>query len=291
MYVHNLPTLEEYRSLGMPLAAADEDLRRIRGLPRVGQISEDVMQSRKSLASALINYNAARGVHRKLDWDDALWGLSSAASRAFLCRGLTLAPGPSDLLNHSVEPNVEFHCSADHSGIPGDLVFSAKRHIKAGDELTVSYWDLNEKGRPIPSAQHTVTAYGLFEGAKEEHWSDADCKAIRAAHLEVSPGAWTPPGAHMGQFLRTIGELTNQNCSYVPDSEAPPVASLAQPSIPAPKPASNGLKNVHSAAPSTAALRTAKASFLASASHDKENTTLAALAHGIHCGRNNSSFL
>lgn len=203
--LRSMPTLEEYRDLGVPLAAPADDLNQLYSFSRFEDIPGWAHHVQKNLRIALESFNADPTAQTKVKYDDALWGRIAASTRTFNCRSATMAP-IADMINHSGdEDNVKFGCDLD----TGALKMIATKDLKAGDEMKLAY---HTKG----PAETMVQFYGIYEGSGgDERWSAAECERLQAAHFGNSGGA----------MLKTIGKLVDEHCAPPGkgDSAEPPV--------------------------------------------------------------------
>eukprot|EP00928_Gymnodinium_smaydae_P082634 TRINITY_DN65954_c0_g1_i1.p1 TRINITY_DN65954_c0_g1~~TRINITY_DN65954_c0_g1_i1.p1 ORF type:complete len:403 (-),score=74.24 TRINITY_DN65954_c0_g1_i1:90-1259(-) len=203
-WFRSLPTLEEYKNEGMPIAAPDAELARLKGLPHLGTIESTCTRKRANVQRALDFYNAHRGDHKELTFDDVLWGYTVVTTRSFLCHGTTMAP-VGDLLAHGTTGNVAFKCKRN-----GQLDFVTTKDVKAGEELVTSYHDHQ-------SAENMLMQYGMMDGADFVRWPSSDCRKVRAALLDASKSG----------FMQNITKLIDGSCP------APPAtAEAAAPVLP-----------------------------------------------------------
>ena len=134
MAIASYPSLAEFESLGVPLAASESALRAVGEVPEFLPILQSVRGTRASMLSALGAYNRSPEGHQPLTFADALWGrlVVETSNLASKC-GFHLAP-LADLVNHSNEPNVEYSCTPK----TGKVELLAKRDIAPGEELTAT---------------------------------------------------------------------------------------------------------------------------------------------------------
>lgn len=195
-YINALPTMQEYKDHGYPLAANDADLQKLHGLPRVGKIADWANIMKAHMKKDLALYNTNCGHRPKLDMSDALWGQISATHRVYECRGMMLAP-IADSLNHAGADSNLYPMCQESDGL---IWLSSKRNINKGEELTTDYSETREDD----NATDLIQRYGMFEGAGRERWSEADCRRIDAAGISAEKGS---------PLLRTIGQLTKLSCT------------------------------------------------------------------------------
>lgn len=176
--INAYPTLDDYTSRGVPLAASDEDLNHLADVPFIGKRARWASGAHQRLARAQEIYNSAvrrrpADGHEVLNWEDALWGRTLASTGSFgargMCGGGMVAP-IADLINHSDNFNAYFNC--DH----GELKILSTRDIQPGEEVTIAYKDISPD---------LFQFYGIVEhlGAPQ-YLPDDMCHAIRDAHLE-----------------------------------------------------------------------------------------------------------
>jgi len=244
-YLNSLPPLEALEKQGVAAVSPESDLRRLEGLPRVGDIGRSVLEWRYVLGEALTQYNTTRGARPKLKYRDALWGLANVVTRAFQCYwphgeeenrlvGEQIIAPVMDLANHSGENNVEIQCNPDNHSIE----FVATRQIQPGEEVTYDY--LGGSGNGV----QLVSSYGTLEGHQPEHWPAGDCAELRSEHLGDEPGD--------GPLVKMVGRLVDSNCP-APASAA--VTSAADDPVEAAQAAasSSSIADAASAAPTAVA--------------------------------------
>jgi hypothetical protein len=197
--IKSLPSLREYRDMGIPLAAPEEDLGRLAMLPRFKGIARWSKHVHKMLHVAVDEFNHEKAtvdptIPAKIQYDDALWGRIVASTRTFNCASATLAP-IADMINHSGDvDNVRFSCDLD----TGALKMLAIKEVKAGDELKLAYHSAQG------SAEDMVQFYGIYEGNRTgETWPAAECAQLQGAHL----------GQNGGAMLRTVSKLVDERCT------------------------------------------------------------------------------
>jgi len=223
-YLRSLPSPKELRDAGIPMLAPKMDLLQLSGRPIVGALHLDALQMRQQVAIGLKRYNALRGFHPALDYDDVLWGTAVAGSRGFNCGGTSLVP-MADMMNHasSSASNGNWSCS-DQDGV---ATLQALRPISAGEELTWSYHPDND------SPVSTLSQYGFFDAAQARamKWPALECGELRAAKLGKFAGS--------GAMLQKVGELVDASCPEDVANEAaesgvagmPQVAQASGPDI------------------------------------------------------------
>eukprot|EP00746_Dinoflagellata_sp_MGD_P078045 gnl/MRDRNA2_/MRDRNA2_312418_c0_seq1.p1 gnl/MRDRNA2_/MRDRNA2_312418_c0~~gnl/MRDRNA2_/MRDRNA2_312418_c0_seq1.p1 ORF type:complete len:253 (-),score=44.31 gnl/MRDRNA2_/MRDRNA2_312418_c0_seq1:9-767(-) len=188
-----LPSLEDYRDMGIPLAASAQDLDRLQMIPRFIGISKWARNVQKMLHFAVDEFNQDRTAPTKITYTDALWGRIVASTRTFnSLRATSMAP-IVDMINHSGdEDNVTIFDDVDI----GALSVVAIKDVKAGDELKFNYG-------PGAPAEDMVRLYGVHEGnGVGEKWPAAECEKLQYEHL----------GQNGGAMLRTLGKLVKEHC-------------------------------------------------------------------------------
>lgn len=194
-YIESLPSLEEYRSLGLPLLATNSELHLLENLPIVGPMAKLTLAKKAQLLDDLYRYNSARGARDRLHWKDALWSAAVISTRVFACDGdSTERLGPAvDFINDAGNnSNAEWRCDSQS----GALVLSAKQPINRHQELTMQYMPSGT------SASDLFSRYGLLDSLPREQWGDSVCSKISELDLthRSSP------------FLRALGAFTQHNC-------------------------------------------------------------------------------
>ncbi|CAJ1359851.1 unnamed protein product [Effrenium voratum] len=175
-YFATLPSLQEYRR-GSLIAAPEEDLRSLQGLPRLGRVAERLLGPRQRLKEALDLYNERRENRPKLSWEDALWGFAVSTTRG--ANGIIVPI--LDFINTAEDPaanNVHF---VEMANGPGKAVFVVAgnnlQEIQTGEELLADYGH---------HGLHLLTQYGVQNNASgaSEDFSSADCAQLRKAKLD-----------------------------------------------------------------------------------------------------------
>ncbi|CAJ1373744.1 unnamed protein product [Effrenium voratum] len=175
-YFATLPSLQEYRR-GSLIAAPEEDLRSLQGLPRLGRVAERLLGPRQRLKEALDLYNERRENRPKLSWEDALWGFAVSTTRG--ANGIIVPI--LDFINTAEDPaanNVHF---VEMANGPGKAVFVVAgnnlQEIQTGEELLADY---GHHGLRL------LTQYGVQNNASgaSEDFSSADCAQLRRAKLD-----------------------------------------------------------------------------------------------------------
>ena len=129
--IASYPSLAEFESLGVPLAASESALHVLDQTPEFAPIVASVRSTRASMLSALGVYNNSESL-KHLKFADVLWGRLVVETSNFQSNcGLHLAP-VADLVNHSSTPNVEYSCNQS----TGEVSLTASRDISTGEELT-----------------------------------------------------------------------------------------------------------------------------------------------------------
>lgn len=193
-HIKSLPSYDEYREAGMPLAAPESDLKRLKNLPIVSEIEAGIRRRLDEVQKWLPTYNAQRGSRPEMQLNDAVWGRILVASRSFACNGNIVAPVVDFMNNAGEHGNIDYSCSKG-----GDLEFTASDHIARGDELSINY-----KGSA--PGTHLIEAYGEYTGAKISRWPQQACTVLREAHLEKG-----------GPMLRVVNRLAEDSCQGDPD--------------------------------------------------------------------------
>lgn len=191
-WIHSLPKYEDYEGLGLPLTAPAPELRKLRGLPKFGDVPAWTQDLQDSLRKELDFYNTHRGDRPEISWKDALWGLMASFTRSFDCGGqghMTMAP-VGDMVNHSATPNVVYYCERDM------LKFTTRKPVKAGDELLVAYHP------PKDGSVTLLSQYGILDESDKGSWSKDDCQILRDAHLEESQSL----------YVKNAAKLIDINC-------------------------------------------------------------------------------
>ncbi|CAJ1383914.1 unnamed protein product, partial [Effrenium voratum] len=182
-WFRSLPTMQEAREAAIPLAAKEEELQPLQGLPRLAQLPQSVSAQRLSLVKDLEHYNhevAKSGEHAALTFEEALWGAMMVRTRGFSCgEDVSVVAPVADLVNHSHQPNARWTCD---SGKNAKLSLIAKEDIKPGEELLINY-----KAQSNPGAEVYFKIYGFTDGAKPEAWTSSECGKLQAAQLGGAP--------------------------------------------------------------------------------------------------------
>jgi len=209
-YIRSLPTLSEYVSSGLPMAALSSDLDTLEKLPILGEtMAPWAKNEKKDVLDTIARYNAERGERPKLSEEDALWGRAVSQTRGFLGWDLpTLLPVGDFLNSGRKQSNVGLEYDADS----GDVVFIAKRDLHAGEELTYNYSADNDDSLGM------LLKYGIVEDDKQhiERWPLEMCTKLSKARL------WE---ARDGPLLSAVGKLVRQSCSASGSQGAAAVAT------------------------------------------------------------------
>ena len=177
------PSLADFESKGIPLAASEPALRILGDLHEFLPMVNSVRATRASMLSALGAYNNNLDRHHPLTFADALWGRLVVDTSNFDTNcGLHVAP-VANLVNHSTEPNVEYSCGRGM----GDVQLAATRDIAAGEELTAACHA--DQGRIACGSRNTNSAGGISEKSGQLHVNPKHRKtAIRSIQCKSAVG-------------------------------------------------------------------------------------------------------
>eukprot|EP00928_Gymnodinium_smaydae_P034524 TRINITY_DN24440_c0_g1_i1.p1 TRINITY_DN24440_c0_g1~~TRINITY_DN24440_c0_g1_i1.p1 ORF type:complete len:334 (+),score=22.16 TRINITY_DN24440_c0_g1_i1:61-1062(+) len=164
-YIKALPTEDQYSKFYTTYAD-----------PQVLHEHLDLPVARRALERRHDSWEAAEKNHRLgLKFKDFLWADAVISSRTFGLANKSAMVPLGDLMNTSLEPNVEWSKDLQN----GFMLFRAKHDIKRGDELTDSYQVSSKKDNDT-----LLGLYGLLLSGNAKHMSttklnDLDCTRRR----------------------------------------------------------------------------------------------------------------
>merc|ERR1711862_522198 len=141
--------------------------------------------------------NFRKAQHPKLSFEDALWSRITVLTRSMTygkCAPMALVPFGDMLASGGRKGNLQSICDISN----GTITWRPTRHIEAGEELTQN-WSVSDE----PNALSVFSQYGFVpDHTPAEHWSEADCTALRTADLSEG-----------GALMKGARKLVEQSCA------------------------------------------------------------------------------